>query len=86
MGADLPGGLWLTCPRAVVRDPMLWRAAGLCALADVSPLAGWPDAYSVGMVECMAALRLEQREDAARAAREAQASAAPAVARGRALR
>lgn len=71
MGDDLPGGQWSLCPRGEWRHPLLGAAITIDNHAEISSLAGWPDTYSAGVVECLIALRIERRIDAARRAAEA---------------
>lgn len=70
LGTGLAFGVWSVCPRAIIRHPMLEAAAAIDAIADISPLSGWPDTYSAGVVDCLLALRQERARAAEEAARE----------------
>lgn len=72
LGDPLPGGEWSLCPHGEMRHPMLSAAIEVDNHAHVSALAGWPDTYSAGVVQCLIALRLERAEHHAEMARRAQ--------------
>ncbi len=61
LGAEVPIGEWATCPRALARHPMLAAAAQVDAIAEISPLAQWPDTWAAGVVQCLQALHAERR-------------------------
>lgn len=73
LGGDLPHGHWSACPHGELRNPMLSAAVTLDAYASISPLAGWPDTYSAGVVDCLVALRMERAAEQRRQAEEATA-------------
>lgn len=70
LGKDVAIGVWSVCPRAALRHPMLDAAAEVLENARISPLSGWPDTYSAGVVECVRALATERQIAAAEAMRE----------------
>lgn len=64
-GADLPGGEWSVCPYGVLRSAQFQVLIQVHRLAEVSPLAGWPDDWpawlSWGIVELRRRLAAEAR-------------------------
>lgn len=71
LGAQVPAGLWSSCPRALARHPILTTAAEVDSLARLSPLSHWPDGWAAGVVECLQALAAEREWQADQAARKA---------------
>ena len=53
---DVPDLDWSTCPLCLARR-VLQPLHDLVALADVSPLAGWPDRYAIWVLRGMLVLR-----------------------------
>lgn len=68
LGDDVPRGKWSLCPRGEWRHPLQSWVIEIDNQSSVSPLAGWPDTYSAGVVDCLVALRIEREIDHARRA------------------
>lgn len=60
---------WPVCPMGLLRNTA-WRGlVDVYVQAQISPLAGWPDAYSAWAVHGMTALRLAVRREEMRQAK-----------------
>lgn len=67
-GDDLPGGSWSTCPYGLLRGPQFSALLQVHQLAEISPLAHWPDGWPAwlawGIVTLRSRLAAEARKGA----------------------
>lgn|GEM_PF-3375026 len=72
---------WPACPRQLLSDPAWLAASAEYQASLVSPLTGWPDAYTAWAVDALTALRTEGEAHKARVleerARAAQGGGGP---------
>jgi hypothetical protein len=59
------------CPIGEARNPMLMAAIYIGQQAEISPLKGWPDEYSAGVVDALMAFRQARYEKQLRDQQEA---------------
>ncbi len=55
--APIFGQSWSRCVEGELRNPMWQLGVKTSHLAEIAPLAGWPDTYSKGIADAMLALR-----------------------------
>lgn len=67
---------WLQCPIGALEHPYFQLIVRTHVLLQLSPLAGWPDAYPAGIVSGLLAIRAAQAEERTRRQREEQLAAA----------
>lgn len=68
------GHKWSRCPTGELRNPMWQAAVYYSHAAEISPLSGWPDSFSAGVVDAVMALRQARSEHEAQQARERAAA------------
>ena len=61
-GQDLLRRQWDQCPAALLRDPHLVTAVRLYRALQLSPLAGWPDAYPAWVEDYLQAIDEEVKK------------------------
>lgn len=54
------GRVWPRCPTAILAEPAARSVIRHLNEADISPLAGWPDAYAAWLVEGMREVQAHQ--------------------------
>lgn len=66
------GWLWTVCPVGLLYAGWWRLIVGLHEAAEIAPLSGWPDAYSMWAFDGLRAIRSRQADERARQLREAQ--------------
>jgi len=72
----IQGNTWDQCPDGALRSPYWQAICHVSAALDLGAVAGWPDAYSGGIVDGVRALRIERsRYEAAQMERASKGKA-----------